>query len=416
MRTAKIINFAMGILVTPIFILASVAFIMNVSNSTKFVIKLFNVSQYLILTFAIIAFISNLLSFLLQKQKAFIVINLFVYIGLIAILIFHFITLINSNTIWAKNTTLDYTKTNITNLSKFLFVYLPIALIAIYLVLNIINIALTFANNTNVVKPVVQKQQNVSTNNNFVNQNNFSPSFQNQANLEADSQNEPEPDLSFTSTPNDETFNIADKIQKLRNNLAENDFENMDVESQFLATDEVNESEEQQVYETQEHEEVLETPVDKSESIEKEIVQEDKYSNTVEEYLDFDKPKDPYKQTIIPRRLVAQKASLYKQPIGNVVNNIKTKEQRERKEPRIDLDYEGKVFLGDGDRIWEVIKNQKRRVSQKNKNSNNLNESFNVVDKLQREKTKTLEIDVNKIFDPINDDSDQKSTTIEWDD
>ncbi|QHX36873.1 hypothetical protein [Spiroplasma sp. BIUS-1] len=252
----------------------------------------------------------------------------------------------------------------------------------------------------------------------------------------------PEFNPDFTSTPNEETFNISDKLAQLKEDINNNNFP----ETEELNEDTASYDKTQEEL-TRTH--VIdwddETQTQTSENLNfedfeplksDENTQYNEFENTpnneplkpvmenvapinnipkLEELPPILEPKDPYKQTIVPRR-AAQRAGEFDQPIGNVVKPTYV-ERTERKMPRVDENYQGKVFLGDSDRIWEAMKKQERNLTPKAPKTDHLVSKSNIVNSLQSEKTKTMEIDIDSIMDPVNDQNDEDFTpTIDWDD
>ncbi|AUM62860.1 APC family permease [Spiroplasma monobiae] len=248
----------------------------------------------------------------------------------------------------------------------------------------------------------------------------------------------PEFNSEFTSTPNEETFNISDKLAQLKNDINNNNFTYSDeLNEDTLSYDKTQE----ELTKTHVIDWGDETQTQTSEnfnfdefeplSANEEQNQNNSFNEPVEpvmpnvapinnipkldELPPIREPKDPYKQTIVPRRS-AQRAGEFDQPIGNVVKPTYV-DRIERKTPKVDENYQGKVFLGDSDRIWEAMKKQERRLAPKAPKTDHLVSKSNIVNSLQSEKTKTMEIDIDSIFDPVNDQNDENFTpTIDWDD
>ncbi|AGR42346.1 hypothetical protein [Spiroplasma diminutum] len=236
----------------------------------------------------------------------------------------------------------------------------------------------------------------------------------------------------FTSTPNDETFNMSDKLAKLKEDISNNNFSSgIEQEIQEDEDNNANEPEvlEDEILEDEINEEELDS-INNSENInydlEKPLIdnfsgqlnEEKVQTNSlpkIEELPPITEPKDPYKQTIVPRR-ASQREGEFNKPIGNVVKPVYV-EKIERRTARLDENYQGKVFLGDSDRIWEAMKKQERRLVPKTPKTDHLVSKSNIVNSLQSEKTKTMEIDIDRIMDPVNEENREEFTpTIDWDD
>ncbi|QEH62124.1 hypothetical protein SCHIN_v1c09310 [Spiroplasma chinense] len=273
----------------------------------------------------------------------------------------------------------------------------PIVLIVLATFSTIIAIASVSKTFKGINDEKVSKKAKQKTNNseNYEEQNQEPINYQNNK--------MPQPDPNFTSSPSDETFNIADKLQKLRNDLANGIFD----ESQLTEeqTKELERFDQQFVEET-----VIEKPVESTK------VQVKQQQPDPIEYTGS--PKDPYKQTIVPRR-AAQKAREYNKPIGNVVSAQAVQTKEERKAAKYDESFQGKVFLGDSDRIWQAMQKQNREIKPKTPTADHVVSKSNIVNSLQKEKTQTMELDSNKFMDPIHGESDYEQTsspTIDWDD
>ncbi|AUB31892.1 hypothetical protein [Spiroplasma floricola] len=260
------------------------------------------------------------------------------------------------------------------------------------------------------------------------------------------SKKSPEFNPEFTSTPNEKTFNMVDKLAKLKEDINNNKFheeelieeKNIPLEKDFFDDNSLeNVPLENNAYENNSLDvEFLDNnPIFK---VEKPILKEDKYeefeNNSIkkatnkamknvapvndipklEELPPILEPKDPYKQTIVPRRS-AQRAGEFDQPIGNVVKP--TYVQRNiRKTAKLDENYQGKVFLGDSDRIWEAMKKQNRKLTPKKLKTDQGLSKSSTVNNLSRGKTKTMEINMDNILDPVNNKKDDQFTpTIDWD-
>ncbi|WP_339020511.1 hypothetical protein [Spiroplasma endosymbiont of Atherix ibis] len=258
----------------------------------------------------------------------------------------------------------------------------------------------------------------------------------------------PEFNPEFTSTPNEKTFNMVDKLAKLKEDINNNKFH-----EEELIEEEKDSSLENAFFDNNSLENIpLEDDSYKNNSLgvdflennksssksEDIILQENKYSEIenssiarkpndvmknaapvnnipkLEELPTIIEPKDPYKQTIVPRRS-AQRAGEFDQPIGNVVNP--TYVQRNiRKTPKLDENYQGKVFLGDSDRIWEAMKKQNRKLTPKKLKTDQGLSKTNTVNNLNKQKTKTMDINIDNILDPVNNQNDEQFTpTIDWD-
>ncbi|AOG60676.1 hypothetical protein SHELI_v1c07270 [Spiroplasma helicoides] len=252
-------------------------------------------------------------------------------------------------------------------------------------------------------------------------------------------------DQSFTSTPNEETVNIADKIKKLRDDLSENKFDELHSQEQANMTEEENYGNDLNQWNTQEIVNDLElqqiqedfsntnnnvnsipnkiNSVPAPQPIPGGLSKNSNVGNTAEFYYDNNTLKDPYKETIVPRRVAKEKANDYKGPIGNIPRQESKYVSETRRQAFVDEKYQGKVFLGDSDRIWEAMKKQNRNIvppkKENNKNLDISNSESNIINQFKRDATTTLEVDTKNIFDPINDvenDDSNASSTVEWDD
>ncbi|WP_338984654.1 hypothetical protein [Spiroplasma endosymbiont of Diplazon laetatorius] len=241
----------------------------------------------------------------------------------------------------------------------------------------------------------------------------------------------PEFNPEFTSTPNEETFNMSDKLAQLKEDINNNKFHeesteeetedtvSFDKEQENLTSTHVIDWDDETKTQTLEHDdygqfEPLQGQQEPSEPVMDRVAPVNNIPK-LDELPPITEPKDPYKQTIVPRRS-AQRAGDFDKPIGNVVKPLYV-ERVERKTPRVDENYQGKVFLGDSDRIWEAMKKQERRLAPKAPKTDHLVSKSNIVNSLQKEKTQTMEIDIDKILDPVNDQNDEDFTpTIDWDD
>ncbi|AGR41482.1 hypothetical protein [Spiroplasma taiwanense] len=227
----------------------------------------------------------------------------------------------------------------------------------------------------------------------------------------------------FTSTPNEETFNIADKLEQLKNNLNNNVFQEEHMNSV------INEVETQKTKEldlkslNDEVSEKIEIIDNLSNNQKNDEISKNNFSNVVSpnnipkenDLPPILVPKDPYKETIVPRRS-QYRAEKFQKPIGNVVanqNNVNS----QRKVPKYDSNYEGKVFLGDSDKIWEAMKKKERNLINNNIalpiNQSKVNSLANST---KKQKTKTIDVDLNKILDPVNEKKSDFMPTIDWDD
>lgn len=234
-------------------------------------------------------------------------------------------------------------------------------------------------------------------------------------------------DNSFTSTPNDETYNIADKLQKLREDLAGGIFD----ERLFNTDSETNDTEIKREDNLQYDGQNIDEEIDNDDSInlneriseDKVLVEEDHLVS--EEADEFPRepqpPVDPYRQTIIPRRSLDRKVE-YKKPIGNKPFSELSQPSRERREAKYDSNYQGKVFLGDSDRIWEAMKKQKRlntNSSPQIEAPSNPDDSSKI-EEVQIETTITPELAPKKVIDPLSENQQIKNNdpiypTIDWD-
>ncbi|ALD66693.1 ABC-2 family transporter permease [Spiroplasma cantharicola] len=249
----------------------------------------------------------------------------------------------------------------------------------------------------------------------------------------------------FTSTPNEKTYNMVDKLARLKEDISSNKFRDSFTETPI---DEVKVKAKPQQEELKVEQEV---PVENIYPIEKEniqvqndepiIAQNERFIEEIEEPNDsfnnllkrpnqkiapinnlpkvedlppIGEPKDPYKQTIVPRRS-AKREGEFNNPIGNIAKPLYV-ERKVRRTPKLDENYQGKVFLGDSDRIWEAMKNQERRIPQRAAKVAPLNPKANTLNGLKKSKSKSIEVDLDKILDPVNEQSSvDLRPTIDWD-
>ncbi|AKU79473.1 hypothetical protein [Spiroplasma turonicum] len=252
--------------------------------------------------------------------------------------------------------------------------------------------------------------------------------------------NEEKPNLveeSFTSTPNEETFNISDKLSELKHNLHNNVLPNDEEVEQNINLEEHNNNDSSVDEDISEYldentiddfnrEQILDnndinpttfvrSPIVNNGAILSNSSNNNKIKNNdtqsaskasmqPNKEAEYKGPIDPYKQTIVPRRFSSVKSGKFEGPIGNIVKNLSSSNKENRKKPVYDQNYQGKIFLGDSDRIWDALKKQASDVYK--------NENF---------EKKDNNLEKNKILDPLNSvenlNDEQKSvSTIDWDD
>ncbi|ASP28002.1 hypothetical protein SCORR_v1c02270 [Spiroplasma corruscae] len=209
---------------------------------------------------------------------------------------------------------------------------------------------------------------------------------------------------SFTSTPNEETFNISDKLSELKHNLHNNvipeGIENFIPKSKQVSQkieedtqDETNNTYFEPSNEEQNYDDFETT---KTADLNPTTLVKENPNNA------YTGPIDPYKQTIVPRRFEGVKSGKYSTPIGNIAAlNMENKEPR--KKPLYDESYQGKIFLGDSDRIWDALKKQATDVYKIKPRSN-----------LRKDITETVVDPLNSVEKKNNDK--KNVSTIDWDD
>ncbi|WP_338969416.1 hypothetical protein [Spiroplasma endosymbiont of Labia minor] len=131
--------------------------------------------------------------------------------------------------------------------------------------------------------------------------------------------------------------------------------------------------------------------------------------------------KDPYKQTIIPRR--SGVSNHFDRPIGNTKQTQPKK--AEHKRPELIDSYKNKVFIEDSDRIWDALKQQERpgiNVPLPDAQVNNINDSDeykrNQAEQLnENTNTNNTSISPNNNETPNNNentDSEDSQFSIDW--
>lgn len=204
------------------------------------------------------------------------------------------------------------------------------------------------------------------------------------------------------SEPKSETVNIADRVQKMRQDLLEGNFEHY-------------EDTEEELMQTQEEPVVMEPPVQPipAQVQPRPFVQEEVRIGDRNSTEEFGKivHKNPYKEVILPRRMRGVK---YNGELANKKSNTNTSN---RNPAQLDGSYRDKLFVGDGDQIWEVVKNQERpeNIAFKTSKSDDITKT-NVLANVKTNKNKnTMEMDASKIQDPLNETVAGTTPTIDWD-
>lgn len=218
-------------------------------------------------------------------------------------------------------------------------------------------------------------------------------------------------DDTFNPEVNSESEDIIDRIKKAKKDLIEGNFEN---------TEETEETPHQiqrfitrePTVELQERNITVQEKLERNETIP--IPGKVKYGIT-EEFGPI-VHKNPYKEVIVPRRMKDVK---FDKPI---VSGLKEKETRFREEQsrknmaHLDDSYRDKLFLGEGDRIWEVVQKQKRPTNKVKgfKNMNSLNASS--INNFSNKKNTTI-VSSKTVQDPLNErEYTIPNPTIDWDD
>ncbi|KAF5275512.1 hypothetical protein FQR65_LT16610 [Abscondita terminalis] len=184
----------------------------------------------------------------------------------------------------------------------------------------------------------------------------------NRFNQNNDEENQ-QPNFNFTSTPT-EAPSAQDKINELRESLANDNLENAQFDETEYEQTVINHQEEStneiqsQIEQVEAEIELLKNQQSNLESQNNIDTQpilnkpqevnrvEQKVSTAVKNYESS--PKDPYLQTIVPRRAV-QKAADFSKPIGN--KRLSESNNFRERNAKVDQSYQNKVFLGDSDRI-----------------------------------------------------------------
>ncbi len=249
----------------------------------------------------------------------------------------------------------------------------------------------------------------------------------------------------FTSTPNEKTYNMSDKLARLKEDISNNNFRHTLNETPLEETN--NEPIKREEQRNVQKEDTVENiyPMEREEiqfeNSQPKLVENEQFVEQIQEPNDsFNKflkrpnqkiapannlpkvedlppigePKDPYKQTIVPRRS-AKREKEFNNPIGNVAKPLYV-DRNVRRTPKLDENYQGKVFLGDSDKIWEAMKNQERRLPQKVSKTAPLSTKWNTTSAPKKSKSKSMEVDLDKILDPVNEqNSVDLRPTIDWD-